>query len=46
MTDTTDAPRLIAGTVAVLPGSAAERFADRVAARYRSGGEWAEADLR
>ncbi len=42
MTDTTDAPRLVAGTVAVLPGSAAERFADRVAARYRSRGEWTE----
>ena len=42
MTDTTDAPRLVAGTVAVLPGSAAERFAGRVAARYRSDGAWTE----
>ncbi len=42
MTDTTHAPRLIAATVAALPGSAAERFADRVAARYRSDGGWKE----
>jgi long-chain acyl-CoA synthetase len=40
MTDTTSTP--IAKTVASLPGSAAERFASRVAARYRDGGEWKE----
>jgi long-chain acyl-CoA synthetase len=34
--------RLIADTVAALPGSAAERFADNVVARYKSGGEWSE----
>ncbi len=38
----TSSPRLIAETVAALPGSAAERFGSRVAARYRSGEEWAE----
>src|SRR6478609_8988433 len=32
MTDTTSTPRQIAATVAALPGTAAERFADRVAA--------------
>jgi long-chain acyl-CoA synthetase len=40
MTDTT--PRLIAETVAALPGSAAERFADHVAARFKEGEEWRE----
>ena len=34
--------RLIAETVAALPGSAAERFADHVAARYKAGEEWKE----
>src|SRR5579859_2463828 len=34
--------RLIADTVAALPGSAAERFADHIAARYKAGGEWSE----
>jgi long-chain acyl-CoA synthetase len=33
---------LIAETVSALPGSAAERFGSKVAARYRSGDEWAE----
>jgi len=42
VTDTTSSPRLIAETVASLPGSAAERFASKIAARYRSGGEWRE----
>ncbi len=41
MTDTTSA-NLIASTVATLPGSAAERFADRVAARHKVAGEWRE----
>ena len=41
MTDTST-PRLIAETVASLPGSAAERFASHVAARYRSGDDWRE----
>ena len=35
MTDTTSTP--IAKTVASLPGSAAERFASNIAARYRDG---------
>jgi long-chain acyl-CoA synthetase len=34
--------RLISETVAALAGSAAERFADHVAARYKSGDEWRE----
>ena len=34
--------RLIAETVAALPGSAAERFADHIAARFKSNGEWRE----
>jgi long-chain acyl-CoA synthetase len=34
--------RLIAETVAALPGSAAERFADHIAARSKSGEEWKE----
>ena len=42
MTEMTHASRLIAETVAVLPGSAAERFADHVAARYRANGTWQE----
>src|SRR5882757_9620203 len=40
MTDTTSTP--IAKTVASLPGSAAERFASNVAARYRDGDGWKE----
>jgi long-chain acyl-CoA synthetase len=39
MTDTTTAKASVA-TVALLPGSAAERFADRVAATYKADGEW------
>jgi long-chain acyl-CoA synthetase len=42
MTDTTSTPRLIADTVAALPSSAAERFGDNVAARYRRDGAWTE----
>ncbi len=42
MTDTTPGPKLIASTVAGLPGSAAERFDTRVAARYKVGDEWRE----
>jgi long-chain acyl-CoA synthetase len=34
--------RTIAQTVAALPGEATERFADHVAARYKSDGEWRE----
>jgi long-chain acyl-CoA synthetase len=34
--------RTIAETVAALPGEAAERFADHVAARYKADGEWRE----
>src|SRR5437763_3416105 len=34
--------RTIAETVSALPGEAAERFADHVAARYKSDGEWRE----
>src|SRR5436309_3052776 len=37
MTDTT--PRVIAATVASLPGSAADRFSSNIAARYREGDE-------
>ena len=42
MTDTSSTPRTIADTVAELPSSAAERFGDHVAARYRDGGDWRE----
>ena len=42
MADTTPTARAIAPTVAALPGSAAERFSSRVAARFRDGGEWKE----
>jgi len=41
MTDTSS-PKLIAETVAALPASATEQFGSKVAARYRSGDEWAE----
>jgi long-chain acyl-CoA synthetase len=34
--------RLIAETVAALPGSATERFADHIAFRYKADGEWRE----
>jgi long-chain acyl-CoA synthetase len=40
MTDTTSEPKLNASTVSALPASAAERFADRVAARYKVQDEW------
>ncbi len=42
MTDTADGHRVIASTVAALPGSAAERFTERIAARYKRDGEWQE----
>jgi long-chain acyl-CoA synthetase len=42
LSETTSGPRAIAATVAALPGSAAERFADRVAVRRRVDGEWHE----
>jgi long-chain acyl-CoA synthetase len=38
----TSTPRLIAKTVAALPASAAERFAEQIAARYQHDGEWQE----
>jgi long-chain acyl-CoA synthetase len=41
MTETTEAKASVA-TVAALPGSAAERFGDQTAARYRVGEEWRE----
>jgi long-chain acyl-CoA synthetase len=40
MTDTTDTARVISSTVAALPGSAAERFGPRLAARHKVGGQW------
>jgi long-chain acyl-CoA synthetase len=42
MTDTTSGRRAIAATVAALPASAAERFADRRAVRHKVDGEWRE----
>jgi long-chain acyl-CoA synthetase len=42
MTDTTSQAKASVATVARLPSSAAERFADRVAGRYKSDGEWKE----
>jgi long-chain acyl-CoA synthetase len=42
MSETTSDPRTIAATVAALPGSAAERFGERTAARYKVDGEWRE----
>jgi long-chain acyl-CoA synthetase len=42
MSETTSDPRAIAATVAALPGSAADRFGDRTAARYKVDGEWRE----
>jgi long-chain acyl-CoA synthetase len=42
MSETTSDPRAIAATVAALPSSAAERFADRVAARHKVDGDWKE----
>ncbi|MGA2012041.1 MAG: long-chain fatty acid--CoA ligase [Solirubrobacteraceae bacterium] len=40
MTETTQIPIATAATVAALPSSAAQRFGDRLAARYRVDGEW------
>jgi len=40
MTDTSSEPKLIASTVSALPASAAERFGECVAARYKDGDEW------
>jgi long-chain acyl-CoA synthetase len=42
MTDTTSQAKASVATVARLPSSAAERFADRVAGSYKSDGEWKE----
>jgi long-chain acyl-CoA synthetase len=42
MTETTFGPTASVSTVALLPGSAAERFGDQVAARYKVDGEWKE----
>src|SRR5205085_12692324 len=40
MSDTSS--RVIASTVAALPGSAAERFGSQVAARFKDGDDWRE----
>ncbi len=40
MTDTSSEPKLIASTVSALPASAAERFGECVAARYKDGDKW------
>ena len=42
MTETTSEPRAIAATVAALPAAAGERYGDRVAARHRVDGDWAQ----
>jgi long-chain acyl-CoA synthetase len=42
MSETTSDARAIAATVAALPSSAVQRFADRVAARHKVDGEWRE----
>jgi long-chain acyl-CoA synthetase len=42
MTDTTGVSKVIARTVAELPGSARERYADLLLARYMVDGEWRE----
>jgi long-chain acyl-CoA synthetase len=42
MTDTTSTARVIASTVASLPASAAERFGDQLATRYKTGEDWRE----
>ncbi|MEO6857167.1 MAG: long-chain fatty acid--CoA ligase [Solirubrobacteraceae bacterium] len=42
MTETTSRPTASVSTVALLPGSATERFGDQVAARYKVDGEWTE----
>jgi long-chain acyl-CoA synthetase len=43
MSETTPETRAIAATVTALPASAAERFSDRTAARYKADGEWRDA---
>jgi long-chain acyl-CoA synthetase len=42
MTDTSSTPRPTVSTVSALPASAAERFGDLNAARYKRDGEWTE----
>ena len=42
MTETTPETATTQGTVATLAGAAGQRFAEHVAARYKSGGEWHE----
>jgi long-chain acyl-CoA synthetase len=42
MSEKTSGSRTIAATVAALPRSAAERFGDRLASRYKTGDEWRE----
>ena len=42
MTDTTSTPRQVTATVAALPSSAAARFGDRIAARFKLDGAWHE----
>jgi long-chain acyl-CoA synthetase len=42
MSEKTSGSRTIAATVATLPRSAAERFGDRLASRYKAGDEWRE----
>jgi len=42
MSEKTSGSRTIAATVAALPRSAAERFGDRLASRYKEGDEWRE----
>jgi long-chain acyl-CoA synthetase len=42
MTDTTPTDRVITATVAALPASAAERFADQLATRYKQADGWEE----
>jgi len=46
VTETTSTPRVISDTVAGLPGSAAERFADKLAARFKHEGEWQQLTYR
>jgi long-chain acyl-CoA synthetase len=42
MTETSSTPKPFASTVASLPASAAERFGDHTAARYKAEGQWNE----
>jgi long-chain acyl-CoA synthetase len=46
MTETTEGTGVLTSTVSALPGSARERFADAVAARYKAGDAWAEITYR